>query len=188
MSSQVHQEDWAIYFTTVHDDQIGSVLVDLGFISIAPIDSFSKLLTFVTYFNEPNEDGLTSESESDKINQIEDDFINLLTSESISIYTGRIKFGGKMHSYYYFEELRNLENKIAELKAKYTNYRFEHTLKEDADWTAYFEILYPSEFECKLFKMVKLSKIYNDTAMLWKKKELLTIGFTSQTQMTEIIS
>lgn len=156
MNNPSHEEDWATYLTSVYDNQLGSILVDLGLSSVAPVDSFSTLLTFTTYFNQPNEDGLTSESEYEVINQIEDDLIELLTSNSNIIYTGRIKFSGKMYSYFYFETHLDFEKYISELKAKYSEYKFEYSIKDDANWSTYFEVLYPSTFEMQIIQNGKV--------------------------------
>lgn len=156
MKNQFHEEDWAIYLTNIHDNHLGSVLVDLGLNSVAPVPSFSTLLTFITYFNQPNEDGLTSNSEDEIINQIEDEIINSLITNYTIVYAGRIKFSGKMHSYFYFENKQNVEDKIEELNSKYSNYRFEYTIGDDSDWTAYFEVLYPSEFEMQIIQNGKV--------------------------------
>lgn len=170
MKNQFHEEDWATYLTTVYDNQLGSVLVDLGLSSVAPVGSFSTLFTFITYFNQPSEDGLTAESEYEIINQIEDDLIEVLDSENDIIYTGRIKFSGKMYSYFYFEAELNFEKCISELKAKYSEYKFEYTQKEDSDWTAYFEVLFPTEFEMQIIQNGKVIENLQEHGDLLEKE------------------
>jgi hypothetical protein len=34
MTSENHEEDWAVYFCTVNEGEIGSALVDLGFAKV----------------------------------------------------------------------------------------------------------------------------------------------------------
>ena len=73
-----HQEDWAVYFSTIGENQLGSILVDLGFGNIAPIETKSYLTTVITFMNSPRADGLSSTDESEQLNYIEDYFIDLI--------------------------------------------------------------------------------------------------------------
>jgi uncharacterized protein (TIGR01619 family) len=190
MISQLHEEDWATYLTTVYENRLGSVLVDLGLIAIAPIQYFNKSFTFTTYFNQPNEDGLTSESEYEIINQIEDNLINLLTSNSNTIYSGRIKFDGKMQSYFYSEKLPEVENCLLELQNKFSDYSFEHTIKDEENWTSYFEILYPSEFEMQIIQNGKVIENLQKYGDLFEKERLVEhwIYFTDSNNREQFIN
>ncbi len=152
MTNENYEEDWAIYFCTISDGQIGAVLVDVGLAQIAPVESNPFLLTFTTKMINPTEDGLSSENEADKLNQIEENLIESLVANNDVIYTGRIKFSGKMQSYFYSEKINGLENTISEVVSNFPDYRFEHKFTEEKDWKAYFEVLYPSPFEMQVIQ------------------------------------
>ncbi len=152
MSNGNYEEDWAGYFCTIGDGQIGAVMVDIGLAQIAPVESKSFLLTFTTKMNNPTEDGLSSENETDKLNQIEEDLIESLVTKNEVIYTGRIKFSGKMQSYFYSENIAGLESAISNLIANFPDYSFEHKFTEEKNWEAYFEVLYPSPFEMQVIQ------------------------------------
>lgn len=152
MESESRQEDWAVYFSTVNEDQIGSVLVDLGFNIIAPIKSKTQLTTVTTFMNNPAEDGLSSADENDLLNQIEDDFIEAIVNQLGADYVGRLKYGGKILSYFYSENTEGVENAFAKVERKYPKCRFEYKTKEEKNWRAYFEVLYPSPFEMQIIQ------------------------------------
>lgn len=152
MNIETHEEDWAIYFTTINENRIGSVLVDLGLINIAPIESKFNLITITTFMNNRTEDGLSSAEENEFLNEIENNFIDLLGSKYETIYTGRLKYDNKILSYFYAEKISDFENTFAEIKNQYPKYRFEYAIKEENDWRAYFEVLYPSEFEMQVIQ------------------------------------
>ena len=152
MESENQQEDWAVYFCTVNEDEIGSALVDLGFANIAPIESKSHLITITTFMNNPTEDGLSSNEENDLLNQIEDYFIESIVEELDASYVGRLKYDGKILSYFYSGKTENVQNTIKKIEQKFPNYRFEQSFKEERNWRAYFEVLYPSPFEMQVIQ------------------------------------
>ncbi|MCD9189314.1 MAG: DUF695 domain-containing protein [Pyrinomonadaceae bacterium] len=152
METENYQEDWAVYFCTCNEDEIGSVLVDLGYTNMAPIESKSYLITVTTFMNNPGKDGLSSNEESDVLNKIEDYFIESINKEFDSIYAGRLKYGGKILSYFYSSTSEKIQDTIDKLKHNFPDYRFEYSIKEEKDWRAYFEVLYPSPFEMQVIQ------------------------------------
>ncbi len=152
MNNENYEEDWAIYFSTIGENQLGSILVDLGFNNTAPIESKSNLISITTFMNNPNKDGLSSAEESSLLNEIEDYFIDLIVSKYNVVYPGRLKYGSKILSYFYCQTTNDFENIYTEIKTQYPNYRFEYNIKEEKDWRAYFEVLYPSEFEMQVIQ------------------------------------
>lgn len=152
MNDETYQEDWAVYFTTVGENQLGSIVIDLGFHNIAPIESKLKLITVTTFMNNLTEDGLSSSEESETLNQIEDYFIDLIVSNYDVVYVGRLKYDSKILSYFYCEKTNDFENLFTEIKNQYPNYRFDYNVKEEKNWRTYFEILYPSPFEMQVIQ------------------------------------
>jgi uncharacterized protein (TIGR01619 family) len=147
MSDEIYEEDWAIYFTTIQENQIGAILVDIGLVSIAPVETKPFLLTFATLMNHPDENGLSSASENQTLNQIEDGLIESLVSKHQAIYAGRLKAAGRIQSYFYCEKTDEIEDTISEAKFNYPTYNFQHKFSEERDWETYFEILYPEPIE-----------------------------------------
>jgi uncharacterized protein (TIGR01619 family) len=165
MNNESNEEDWAVYFSTVGENQIGSILVDLGFNNISPIESKSNLITITTFMNNPTEDGLSSAEESSILNEIEDYFIDLIVSKYNAVYPGRLKYDSKILSYFYSEKTDEFEKTFTEIESQYPNYRFEYNVKEEKDWRAYFEVLYPSPFEMQVIgngKVIANLEKHND--------------------------
>jgi uncharacterized protein (TIGR01619 family) len=150
MNNESYEEDWAVYFSTVGENQIGSILVDLGFNNISPIEPKFNLITITTFMNNPTEDGLSSAEESSILNEIEDYFIDLIVSKYNAVYPGRLKYDSKILSYFYCEKKDEFEKTFTEIESQYPNHRFEYNVKEEKDWRAYFEVLYPSPFEMQV--------------------------------------
>ncbi len=147
MSNQNYEEDWAVYFSPIHEGKIGSILVDLGFNNVAPIKSQPNLITVKMFMNNPAEDGLSSAEENPLLNQIEDYYIELIVKKYRATYPGRLKYDGQIFSYFYSERTDEIENIIEKIRVQYSNYRFEYNVIEEKDWNAYFEVLYPSPME-----------------------------------------
>lgn len=156
MEDVTHEEDWAVYFCTVGEDQLGAALVDLGLKEIAPITSKPTLATITIFMKNPTEEGLSSADESEKLNQIEDFFIDKISIKHNAVYSGRLKFGGKILSYLYCEDAIDFDVTFEEIKNRFLDYTFEYTIKEENDWRAYFEVLYPSEFEMQVIQNGKV--------------------------------
>lgn len=152
MNNETHEEDWAVYFSTVNENQIGSILVDLGYSDVAPIETKFELITITTFMNDSTGDGLSSAEESETLNKIEDYFIDLIVSKDEAIYVGRLKYDGKILSYFYCENTNDFENTFTKIKNQHPDYRFEFNIKKEKDWRAYFEVLYPSEFEMQVIQ------------------------------------
>lgn len=153
MNNENYKEDWAIYFCTVGENQtIGSVLVDLGLENFAPVKDKEYLTTVTTYMKSPREDGLSSAEESETLNKIEDHFIDLIIKKFNSIYAGRLKYDGKILSYFYSDKSEEYESVFANVKRQYPTYRFDYDIKLEENWRAYFEVLYPSEFEMQIIQ------------------------------------
>lgn len=152
MNDEIYQEDLAVYFTNINENQIGVVIVDIGLASIAPVESKPFLLTCATLMNHPAEDGFSSESENETLNQIEDSLIESIVSNQNAIYAGRLKSGGRIQSYFYCEKTDGIEGTISEATLNYPSYNFQHNFSEERDWETYFEILYPQPLEMQIIQ------------------------------------
>jgi len=137
-----HKEDWDTYFTNV-DHKLGSILIDLGFKSIAPIKDKASLIWISIQMNNPREDGLSSAEESDKLYEIEDNLVNALTKKFDCVYPGRLTSNGHRDLYFYFSDSLLFDKTISEVMVAYPNYQYDFGIKEDTNWTAYLNFLYP---------------------------------------------
>lgn len=137
-----HREEWDTYFTNV-DQKSASILLDLGFKSIAPIKNKASLIWISIQMNNPREDGLSSTEESGKLYEIEDNLVNTLTQKFDCVYPGRLTSNGHRDLYFYFNDSLLFDKTISEVMVAYPSYEYDFGIKEDSNWTAYLNFLYP---------------------------------------------
>ena len=137
-----HEEEWEFYFSNVND-KLGSVLVDLGLHEVAPMTDKPNIVWVSIKMNNPREDGLSSEEESDLLGDIEDALVDKIISKHNSIYAGRLTSAGYRDLYFYFGDTTLYDKTISEVMVAYPKYQFDTGSKEDKEWSSYFEFLYP---------------------------------------------
>jgi uncharacterized protein (TIGR01619 family) len=185
------EADWAIYLTTLDENQLASILVDLSLTQIAPIEDQTNLICVSIQMNFPREDGLSSSEESRILNQIEDEIISSLTEQIEAVYVGRINSEGKIRSHFYSgEEKEELEKTISNVKSKYHNYKIEIEDIEDKDWSIYFEVLYPHPIEMQSIQNTKVIKNLEKHGDSLEKERLVEhwIYFKTETDREQFLN
>lgn len=147
MNKETYEENWAVYFGNFGDDEIGSILVDLGLHDIAPIKSKNYLITITIFINSPDKDGFPTNEERELLNKLEDNLIEIFTSKHNAIYPGRITLGGKQYSLFYSENIEEIEHTISIFLSNNQSHRIEHKIAKEDNWEMYFDSLYPSPIE-----------------------------------------
>ena len=137
-----HVEDWDFYVSNV-EGQIGSFLVDLGLINVVPIEDKPNVVWISINIENPLENGLVSNEESEILYEIEDNIINNITKQYNAIFAGRLTSDGRRQLYFYFGETSGHDKIITQSMSKYSNYEFDFGIKEDAEWDVYLNFLYP---------------------------------------------
>jgi uncharacterized protein (TIGR01619 family) len=137
-----HVEDWDFYMSNV-DGVIGSIYIDLGLIKIAPIADKINLVWVSIGMQNPREDGLSSNDESEQLYTIEDSIVDNITKKHNAIFVGRLTSDGKRQFYFYFDGLGDYEKTITKSMSKYPSYQFDYGSKEDKEWDGYLNFLYP---------------------------------------------
>jgi len=141
--TETHKEKWDFYFTNV-DDKLGSIYLDLGLKSIAPIKSQPNVMWISIKMNNPREDGLSSQEESSKLFDIEDKLVDALKQKFDLTFVGRLTSDFKRDLYFYIGSSTLYEKTISETMVIFPNYQFDYGIKEDSEWGGYFDFLYPS--------------------------------------------
>lgn len=137
-----HQEEWEFYFSNV-DDKLGSLFVDIGLHKVAPMADKPNVVWVSIKMNNPREDGLSSQEESELLCDIEDALVGKIISKHNSIYVGRLTSAGDRDLYFYFGETTLYDKTISEVMVAYPKYQFDFGSKEDKEWGGYFDFLYP---------------------------------------------
>ena len=150
-----HLEEWDFYFSNVND-KLGSLFVDLGLRTIAPMADKPNIVWVSIKMNNPREDGLSSQEESEMIWNIEDAIVKEITSNHNSIFVGRLTSAGYRDLYFYFGDTASYDKTVIDVMTAFTEYKFNFGTKEDKNWSNYFDFLYPSpeQHRCMMNKRV----------------------------------
>src|SRR5690606_25325396 len=98
-----HKEDWDFYFTNV-DHKLSSIAVDLGLASIAPIKDQKNVCWVSIKMLAPREDGLSSNSESEILGDIEDQLAERMKAKHSATHVGRLTSAGNRDIYFYVSD------------------------------------------------------------------------------------
>jgi len=142
-TAQAHQEDWAAYLSTIDNEKVGSIMVDLGLKPIAPIPSKPIRLRINVPMNHPSESGLPLPEEFESLNEVDEKLSITLTSKIGAIYAGHLYCQGTMSLYYYIGENILHEPAIREAMSAFPDYKFESKVDREEEWESYTEFLYP---------------------------------------------
>lgn len=136
------QEEWEFYFSNVND-KLASILVDLGLKKVAPLADKQNVVWILINMNNPREDGLSSQEESELLGDIEDALVDKIISKYNSIYVGRLTTAGNRVLFFYCNDTTLYNKSISEIMVTYPQYQYEVGSKEDKEWRLYFDLLYP---------------------------------------------
>ena len=126
------------------DDKLGSIYIDLGLNKIAPIADKPNVAWISIKMNNPREDGLSSQEESDILYQIEVVLVEKIISKHNSVYVGRLTSDGNRDLYFYFGDTTHSDKTISDVMIAFPEYQYDFGVKEDKEWGGYFNFLYPS--------------------------------------------
>lgn len=138
-----HSEEWEFYFSNVNY-KLASLYVDLGLHKIAPVKDKPNVVWVSIKMNNPREDGLSSNEESNELYKIEDALVDKLKDKFKSIYVGRVTTTGNRDLYFYFGDTTLYDKVISDVMINFPKYHFEFGSKEDKTWSGYLDFLYPN--------------------------------------------
>jgi uncharacterized protein (TIGR01619 family) len=176
-----HVEEWDFYMSNV-DGVIGSLFVDLGLINIAPVADKPNVVWISIIMQNPQENGLSSNEESEILYTIEDNIVNSITNQYNAIFTGRLTSDGKHHFYFYFGDMSAYEKTITQIMLEYPNYEFEFGNKEDAEWDAYLNFLYPLPNQYQMIMNDRVIRNLEQHGDNLRKKRMVEHALTFKTE------
>jgi uncharacterized protein (TIGR01619 family) len=138
-----HQEDWATYLSTIDNEKVGSIMVDLGLKSIVPIPSKPIRLRIDVPMNHPSESGLPLQEEFESLNKIDEKLSTTLSSKTGAIYAGHLYCQGTVSLYYYAADSTYFEAAITEAMSTFPAYTYAYKVDREENWPTYLELLYP---------------------------------------------
>jgi uncharacterized protein (TIGR01619 family) len=156
MIAPVHQEDWATYLSTIDNDKVGAIIVDLGLKPIVPIkDRLNRLRIDIT-MKFPGPNGLPSPQEFETLYEIDEKLSNSLASKNSAVYAGHLNCQGKLSLYHYIGDGALFEPTISEAMKAFPDYYYEFRVDREEDWQSYTELLYPLPIQMQSIQNQKL--------------------------------
>lgn len=138
------QEQWDFYLCRV-DEQIASINLNLALAETSPNADYPVMAYVHLQMREAREDGLSSNAEYPRLEQLEDHLIPALTADNQAIFVGRNTTAGCRDFYFYLPNGKAWQQRVAQAMAAFPEYEYSADTREDRDWSTYFEFLYPSE-------------------------------------------
>lgn len=138
-------QNWNFYFTRI-EDQPASIRLNLALGQIAPLEQFPNRVFIRFKMTDPDENGLGSDKEYERLCKIED-FLDETLSGKPCLLAGTIRSNGYFELCYYTEEGFHLPQFISEELPKIGENNFDSDENEDLEWDTYFNFLYPSPYE-----------------------------------------
>jgi uncharacterized protein (TIGR01619 family) len=178
------QEEWEFYLTNI-DNKPGSIYVDLGLSKVAPMTDKPNLVWVSLKLTNPREDGLPSNDESKLLWEIEDALTENIKSKHNAVDAGSMTADSLRYYYFFFADTTLYEKTISEALVGFPTYEFDYGVKEDKDWSAYFDFLYPSpqQYQSILNRRV-VDQIEKAGDMLTKSREVIHwIYFKSESDL-----
>ena len=148
-------EDWNSYLCSI-DGKVGSYFLNLALINIVPIVEKNALLWVEFVLNDPSDDGLITDQEYIALMLLEDKFIPQIENELDALYVGRLIHDGKCEFYFYFKESKYEQQIIQQIVDQLVNYKISFGLKDDPNWSAYRESIYPNVYAMQSIRNIQV--------------------------------
>jgi hypothetical protein len=136
-------DHWDFYLLTV-DDKPASIFLDLGLHEEAPNPRLPNRAYIRIEMLLSRPDGMSSSEEYDSLVKLETTLEKALNNAK-TLYVGRCTTDGCRDLYFYIAKPADWQERVNAVMADFPGYRFQTGVKEDPEWSAYFEFLYPSD-------------------------------------------
>lgn len=130
-NTQTYRQDWDFYFTNV-DNKLSSIAVDLGLVSVAPIQGQNNVCWISIKMLNPREDGLSSNEETGTLGDIEDQLAESMKVKHFATYVGRLTSDGSRDIYFYIGDTTLVDKTISDVMINYPKYSFDFGTKDDS--------------------------------------------------------
>lgn len=134
-------------FSTLIDDRMASIRLNLALNSIAPYSSYTYALRLrIAILKVDPETGFPDYDEFSNLNLIEDRLSEAM-KRIAAIYVGVVITDGHIEFYYYLKDRERHMPIIAQVMEQFSKYQYSSATLVDPDWKQYFDFLYPNEYE-----------------------------------------
>ena len=143
-------DHWNAYLTNLGEDQVASILLDMGIIQEAPDPQRPTMLCVMIKLNETNEHGLTTNEEYEAIQPIEDALGTSVPASLDAVHVGCLTTNGVRRYYFYAASDDGLEQAAEQALKPIGTHQWKCESKPDPQWGHYLELLYPSPYELQM--------------------------------------
>jgi uncharacterized protein (TIGR01619 family) len=185
-----HEENWAAYLSTIDDDAVGSIVVDLGLREVAPVAGLSELLIIEIPKQHVSDNGLPDGGEFEVLADIEESFQSTLAATIQCIFAGHLHCEGTTSLYFFIEKGVDLDDLLTRSIQPFKDYSFNHRLKPDPEWDSYFNFMYPSPIQLQRLgnEAVIRNLIKHGDNLEKERKVEHWIYFPSETDRSQFLS
>ena len=134
---------WDFYFARVND-AVASIFVDLGIRPDVPVETRPWLLWVWVLLQAPKPDGLATNEESRKLNEIGESLDATVSATCGAQLVGRITGSGRREFYFYAAEPGELTASVANAMKAFGDYKYETGSTFQPEWEQYLT-LFPTE-------------------------------------------
>jgi len=159
--AEAMSQDWTSYFCRVND-KLASIRLDLGIRSSVPDPVRPWLLWIWVYFKQPRPDGLSSDKEFENLCLLEDALKSALEKRCGAVLSGCVTTDGRREFYFYGSTPERFEETVNQTVGLSHGYKFDCDKQQDAGWTQYLSVLYPSEEQRELIENRKLLDVLRE--------------------------
>ena len=142
-------DDWDFYPLRVEGAQ-ASIFLNMSIAARAPVRGHDHSAHLRVVMLRPRDDGLSSQEEYDDLVELEDAVTAAIAKHSPTTYVGRNTSHGNRDLYFYTNDPQRFEWAARAAMTGFSAYRFEAGTRRDAEWSTYFDFLYPSSWDRQL--------------------------------------
>lgn len=171
-ASPEYTSDWGAFLTTIDNNEVGSIMTDLGLRPVVPIPEFETRVMVELIMLDPGPAGMSSATEIDLLNEIDEKLEAVLKQNHDAIYAGRLNHGGKLTSFSYVKEATNANETVVSVMSAYPQYQYKVETKHDPGWEMYLEFLYPEPVQMQTIQNGKVIQnlIENGDSLVSKRR------------------
>jgi uncharacterized protein (TIGR01619 family) len=160
-------DNWDFYFSNVNDE-VASILVNLGISDSVPDPQRPWLQWIWVYFQKPSDDGYPTpdENEDSTLDQIEEALTQAVKESLEAEMVGRITTQKRREFFFYGPRAAGFEEAVADALKSFPAYQFKMGTREDPDWSHYLDILYPTPEDLWIIRnrhLVEVLEGYGDS-------------------------
>lgn len=146
VSAQNENENYNVYIAVYENDKPGSTLFREDLINLAPIEDYNFVMITGLKYKSTREDGFPDMKVLDLLQTSGDELAEALDKEMKNIFAGSFTSNGERLEYFYLQDKEGVQSFVEDFyKKNYPKEEYYLNIREDKDWKAYLEFLYPNE-------------------------------------------